>query len=111
MEASSAAYQNALNSATEQGTVSSGKLAQINKGLIALEKSWIDPKGMYYGDWYKSLYVCNDPFSGYASWILPGIQYEVAIRNTERLEEWDGRYASAILDLSRKIDQLTSHLK
>jgi N-acetylated-alpha-linked acidic dipeptidase len=111
LEASSAAYQNALNSATEQGTVSSGKLAQINKGLIALEKSWIDPKGMYYGDWYKSLYVCNDPFSGYASWILPGIQYEVAIRNTGRLEEWDGRYASAILDLSRKIDQLTSYLK
>lgn len=111
LKSSSAAYQNALNAATEKGTISSEKLAQINKGLIALEKSWIDPKGMYYGDWYKSLYVCNDPFSGYASWILPGIQYEVAIRNTERLEEWDGRYASAILDLSRKIDQLTSLLK
>lgn len=111
LKSSSSAYQNALNAATEKGTISSEKLAQINKGLITLEKSWIDPKGMYYGDWYKSLYVCNDPFSGYASWILPGIQYEVAIRNTERLEEWDGRYASAILDLSRKIDQLTSLLK
>ena len=110
LKSSSAAYQNALNAATEKGTISSEKLAQINKGLIALEKSWIDPKGMYYGDWYKSLYVCNDPFSGYASWILPGIQYEVAIRNTERLEEWDGRYASAILDLSRKIDELTKLL-
>lgn len=110
LESSSAAYQQALNAATEKGMISAEKLAQINKGLIALEKSWIDPKGMYYGDWYKSLYVCNDPFSGYASWILPGIQYEVAIRNTERLEEWDGRYASAILDLSRKIDELTKLL-
>ncbi len=110
LESSSAAYQQALNAATEKGMISAEKLAQINKGLITLEKSWIDPKGMYYGDWYKSLYVCNDPFSGYASWILPGIQYEVAIRNTERLEEWDGRYASAILDLSRKIDELTKLL-
>lgn len=110
LESSSAAYQQALNAATEKGIISAEKLAQINKGLITLEKSWIDPKGMYYGDWYKSLYVCNDPFSGYASWILPGIQYEVAIRNTERLEEWDGRYASAILDLSRKIDELTKLL-
>lgn len=111
LKSSSSAYQNALNAATEKGMISAEKLTQINKGLITLEKSWIDPKGMYYGDWYKSLYVCNDPFSGYASWILPGIQYEVAIRNTERLEEWDGRYASAILDLSRKIDQLTIQLK
>ncbi len=110
LKSSSAAYQLALSAATEKGMISAEKLAQINKGLIALEKSWIDPKGMYYGDWYKSLYVCNDPFSGYASWILPGIQYEVAIRNTERLEEWDGRYASAILDLSRKIDELTKLL-
>jgi N-acetylated-alpha-linked acidic dipeptidase len=66
---------------------------------------------MYYGEWYKSLYVCNDPFSGYASWILPGIQYEVAIKNTARLEEWDSRYAKAILDLSKKIDGLTKLLK
>jgi len=87
--------------------LSAAKLKKINTELIGLEKSWIDPKGMYYGDWYKSLYVCNDPFSGYASWILPGIQYEVAIRNTTRLEEWDTRYAKAILDLSKKIDKLS----
>jgi N-acetylated-alpha-linked acidic dipeptidase len=65
---------------------------------------------MYYGEWYKSLYVCNDPFSGYASWILPGIQYEVAIRNTSRLEEWDTRYAKAILDLNNKITKLIKML-
>ena len=65
---------------------------------------------MYYGDWYKSLYVCNDPFSGYASWILPGIQYEVAIERTEKLEEWDERYAAAILSLAEKIDRISASL-
>lgn len=111
LEASSAAYQKALESGLTAGNLSASSLQKINKGLIGLEKSWIDPKGMYYGSWYKSLYVCNDPFSGYASWILPGIQYEVAIKNTTRLEEWDTRYAKAILNLSKKIDKLTSQLQ
>ncbi|AMQ56766.1 M28 family peptidase [Algoriphagus sanaruensis] len=106
LEASSNAYQKALDAAMISGKTSTKRLAKINQGLINLEKSWIDPKGMYYGDWYKSLYVCNDPFSGYASWILPGIQYEVAIQNTGRLEEWDTRYAAAITDLRKKIDKL-----
>jgi N-acetylated-alpha-linked acidic dipeptidase len=111
LEASSTAYQAALESGLSKGKLSAKTLQKINKGLIGLEKSWIDPKGMYYGEWYKSLYVCNDPFSGYASWILPGIQYEVAIKNTARLEEWDTRYAKAILNLSKKIDKLSNQLQ
>jgi N-acetylated-alpha-linked acidic dipeptidase len=110
LEASSTAYQSALEAGLSSGKVSAKKLQKINTGLISLEKSWIDPRGMYYGEWYKSLYVCNDPFSGYASWILPGIQYEVAIKNTSRLEEWDTRYAKAILNLSKKIDKLSKLL-
>ncbi len=107
----SSSYQEALDRALSQESISSKNLDKINTGLIGLEKSWIDPKGMYYGQWYQSLYVCNDPFSGYASWILPGIQYEVAIRSTARLEEWDTRYAKAILDLSGKIAGLTKLLE
>lgn len=110
LNASSFAYQTALDAALFTGKISSKKLQKINTGLIGLEKSWIDPRGMYYGEWYKSLYVCNDPFSGYASWILPGIQYEVAIQRTEKLDEWDTRYAKAILNLSKKIDKLSKSL-
>jgi N-acetylated-alpha-linked acidic dipeptidase len=110
LEISSTAYQTALTKAMAGNKLKAKKVKKINAGLIDLEKSWIDPKGMYYGDWYKSLYVSNDPFSGYASWILPGIQYEVEIKSTERLEEWDSRYASSILNLSQKIDKLTKSL-
>lgn len=106
LDRSSSAYQKALKKALKSNRLTEEKLQQINQGLIGLEKSWIDPQGMYYGDWYKSLYVCNDPFSGYASWILPGIQYEVAIQRTQKLEEWDERYAAAILNLATKIDAL-----
>jgi N-acetylated-alpha-linked acidic dipeptidase len=111
LEESSEVYKNSLQNALAAEKLTAANLKKINAGLIDLEKSWIDPKGMYYGEWYKSLYVCNDPFSGYASWILPGIQYEVAIKNTSRLEEWDTRYANAILDLSKKISQLSSQLQ
>ncbi len=110
LEASSKAYQTALDAAMISGNVSEKDLEKINKELIGLEKSWIDPKGMYYGEWYKSLYVCNDPFSGYASWILPGIQYEVAINRTEKLDEWDTRYSKAILNLNKKVNKMTKSL-
>lgn len=110
LEASSLAYKTALTKAMSTQKLSGKKIKKINAGLIDLEKSWIDPKGMYYGDWYKSLYVSNDPFSGYASWILPGIQYEVEIKSTQRLEEWDARYANSILNLSQKIEKLTKSL-
>jgi len=86
------------------------KLKNINKQLIRLEKSFIDEKGMYFGSWYKSLYAATDPFSGYASWILPGIEYEIALKRSDKLKEWDLRYSEAINDLSIKIVKLTESL-
>lgn len=84
--------------------------SSINKDMLALEKSFIDPKGMYFGNWYRSLYASNDPFSGYASWVLPGIQYEIELKSTDRLKEWDERYSKAILELKRRIDFITNKL-
>ena len=78
----------------------------LNRQLIALEKSFIDQKGMYYGDWFKSIYASSDPFSGYASWILPGIEYELAIKRTKKLKEWDNRYAKAIAELAQKMTRM-----
>ncbi len=111
LETSSAAYDQALNAALEANKLTAQSIEKLNDGLLTLEKSWIDPKGMYYGSWYRSLYVSTDPFSGYASWILPGIQFEVETKSTDRLEEWDTRYANAILDLSAKVEKLTKLIK
>ncbi len=65
---------------------------------------------MYFGRWYQSLYASSDPFSGYAAWILPGLEYEIALQSTQRLEEWDQRYTAAILDLQRKMQNLIEEL-
>ena len=86
--------------------VSKKTINKINKHLIALEKSFISEKGMYFGSWYKSLYASSDPFSGYAAWILPGLEYEIALKSSKRLNEWDKRYSEAIINLGQKMNNL-----
>ena len=90
----------------EQEKFSKKELKVLNQKLIALEKSFISEKGMYFGSWYKSLYASSDPFSGYAAWILPGLEYEIALMKKDRLEEWDSRYSKAISSLGRKMEEL-----
>lgn len=90
--------------------LSKSKIKAINQQLLALEKSFLDKKGMYFGSWYRSLYAATDPFSGYASWILPGLEYEISQASSTRLEEWDTRYSTAILNLSTKVDALYNSL-
>lgn len=101
----------ALANALSSGAFSKKEIKDINKQLIALEKSFIDEKGMYYGSWFKSLYASTDPFSGYASWILPGLEYEISLKSTDRLEEWGQRYASAISSLANKVLTLAQSIR
>jgi len=106
MKSSAEELDSKIASALNAGQMDAKKLTAINKDLLGLEKSFIDPKGMYFGNWYRSLYASSDPFSGYASWVLPGIQYEIELKSTDRLAEWDERYSKAIFDLKQKIDAL-----
>ncbi|MDC0386646.1 M28 family peptidase [Flavobacteriaceae bacterium] len=100
-----------LQSFLLEGNFSKKDLKIINQQLIALEKSFLSEQGMYFGKWYKSLYASSDPFSGYAAWILPGLEYEIALKSSKRLEEWDGRYADAIKSLETKMKQLLQDLE
>jgi len=110
LKSSAEALESKIAEALEKGNLDSKKATAINKDLLALEKSFIDPKGMYFGNWYRSLYASTDPFSGYASWVLPGIQYEIEMKNEARLLEWDERYSAAILDLKKKMDALAGKI-
>jgi len=84
------------------------KLKNINAELLLLERQWIDQEGMPFGNWYKSLYASPDPYSGYASAILPGFQYEVANRSTANLKQWEQKYLAAIERLKSKMDLIIS---
>ena len=92
------------------GSFSKKNLSNINQQLIDLEKSFISDKGMYFGSWYRSIYASSDPFSGYAAWILPGLEYEIALKSSDRLYEWDKRYSAAINSLNFKMNELINYL-
>ncbi len=83
-----------------------GELQEINRQLMKFEKSFIDAEGMPFGPWYRSLYASTDPFSGYASWILPGIMYEIEQKSSLKLDDWDEKYSKAIQLLINKMDAL-----
>lgn len=83
----------------------------INTELLSLERQWIDKQGMPYGNWYRSLYASPDPFSGYASWMLPAFQYEAAIRSTANLKAYEQRHLDAINRLKAKIEGITKLAK
>ena len=100
-----------IKSYLENNDFSKKELKNLNNQLIALEKSFISEKGMYFGSWFKSIYAASDPFSGYAAWILPGLEYEIALNSSERLQEWDSRYASAVNSLHIKMKQLILDLE
>ena len=107
----SAALAKKMEKVLASGSLSSKKVKSVNQQLIALENSFLEEKGMYFGSWYRSLYSASDPFSGYASWILPGLEYEIALKSSDRLKEWDERYSAAIKRLNTKIDGLIDSME
>lgn len=86
-------------------------LMAVNEQLIQLEKAFIDKKGMRYGSWYRSLYASPDPYSGYASWMLPGLLYEASLNETKYLEEMEARYLKAFSTLTQNIKNTTLLMK
>ena len=41
----------------------------------------------------------------------PGLEYEIALKSSDRLQEWDLRYTSAINSLTLKMKHLIQDLK
>lgn len=85
-------------------------LRALNAGLIALEKAFIHEEGLQGRPWYRSLYATPDPFSGYASWMLPGLRYEIETDNRPALEAWQTIYVQAVEDLTTRVHTLTEEL-
>lgn len=104
------AYESRIKALLASDQLDKAKLAVINKELRDLEKAFIDPKGMAYGPWYRSLYASSDPYSGYASWMLPAFQYEASLKSTANLPDIEARHAKAIESLNTKIVTINQQL-
>lgn len=67
-----------------EGKISVETLEKINRGLIQLERSFLHDEGLPFSPWLRSLYASSDPYSGYASWMLPAYRYAI---EEERLDD------------------------
>ena len=83
---------------------------RTNRILRQLEKAWLDDEGLQDRPWSRNLYVSPDPFSGYASWMLPGVRYEIETDDPDEVPQWEERYLRAITRLTGYLDQATAEL-
>jgi N-acetylated-alpha-linked acidic dipeptidase len=111
LEKSAIEMKELLPSALDKGTLSQKEIQKINADFIQLEKSFIYKEGMPFGSWYLSLYASSDPYSGYAAWILPAIEFQIANGTKDKLTFWDRIYEEAILDLNQKVIAINQKLK
>ena len=82
----------------------------VNAQLIALEKALLRPEGLQESAWARSLWACEDPFSGYAAWMLPGLRYEIETQSAEGLDAWLSIYAEALDALNTGIEAIAVEL-
>lgn len=111
LQKNGAMYQQLVREKLNSKGLNAKALQPINRTLLSLERSFIDEKGMAYGAWFRSLYASSDPYSGYASWMLPGLLYEASLKSTANLPDLEQRYIAAFKSLNAKIETLNKELK
>ncbi len=107
LEDAAVALDDARSQRVARGPVPNADAARINAALIGLEKAWLDDRGLQQRPWSRSLYVSPDPFSGYASWMLPGVRFEIETDDADQVPEWEMRYVEAIDRLTERMRATT----
>ena len=93
------------------GTVDPAAAEAVNRALIGLEKAWLNDRGLQGRPWSRSIYVSPDPFSGYASWMLPGLRYELETDDRADLPGWERVYVAAIRDLAGRMRDVAAMMR
>ncbi len=87
----------------DSGNVDPARAEAVNRALIGLEKAWLNDRGLQGRPWSRSIYVSPDPFSGYASWMLPGLRYELETDDRADLPGWERVYIGAVGELAERM--------
>ena len=93
------------------GDVDPADAEAVNRALIGLEKAWLNDRGLQGRPWSRSIYVSPDPFSGYASWMLPGLRYERETNDRADLPGWERVYVAAVRDLATRMQEVAAMIE
>lgn len=96
--------------ALAKGALTAKAALAVNQGLSGLEKALLRPEGLQTSGWTRSLWAGEDPFSGYAAWMLPGLRYEIETQSAAGLAQWVGVYEAALRELAARMEHLTALL-
>ena len=108
LDSAAAAFEEARDTLLGGSLPEEDTLAALNEGLIDLERAWLRDEGLPQSAWSRSLYAAPDPFSGYASWMLPGLRYAVETGTGADVQEWTRIYAEAVRALTRRVEALAA---
>jgi len=86
-----------LRAAASAGTLGKRELDEANALLIAMDRDWLDERGLPERPWYRSLLAAPDETSGYAAWQLPGLRHAVEAKDPAAITEMIARY-NAVFD-------------
>lgn len=107
LEVATALAETRLANLVAGGALTSEGLKSLNRDLISLEKAFLHEDGMPFGRWFQSLYASSDPFSGYASWMLPGLRYAISEHPQSDLVQQElDRVTEAVRRLTEMIEKL-----
>ncbi len=101
-------FKKNLSKEHKVSSLSDQQIKQLNKQFLSLEQSFIYDPGMPFGEWFKSLYAASDPFSGYASWILPPLQYIISTGELDKVPFWIEQYLAVLNQLNGKIEYMNT---
>ena len=96
---------------TASGNIDPAAAESVNRALIGLEKAWLNDRGLQGRPWSRSIYVSPDPFSGYASWMLPGLRYEIETDDRADLPGWERVYINAVQDLAERMRAIAAAMQ
>jgi len=86
------------------GNSPASRLEEFNRTLILLERSFLNEEGLPFSKWQQSLYASTDPWSGYASWMIPGVRYTLEDnRSDEELNHEVERFHQALIRLNERL--------
>jgi N-acetylated-alpha-linked acidic dipeptidase len=86
------------------GPLNDAQRASIGRMMLEAERSWLDETGLPDRPWYRNLFISDDPVSGYAASVLPGLQAAYRSPNAEA-------FRSAVASLAIRVDLLADRLE
>ena len=85
------------------GPLDASQRRLIGTAMLEAERSWLDEAGLPGRPWYRNLFISDDPVSGYAASVLPGLQAAYRAMDPEA-------FRSAVASLAIRVDLLSDRL-